>query len=124
MIYKLCALSALLIVNAKSMRNFSNSNIDNWLLDLGNKTTRDDSESLDGKINDDLIACRVKTYNYSDDNTEEKDEGEQFWFESIPIPPIAVATSNSLKNGTCKQQLNYYIDELKKGTLWATQSKL
>ncbi|XP_014215126.1 nose resistant to fluoxetine protein 6-like [Copidosoma floridanum] len=47
--------------------------------------------------------------------------GDDFWFDKVPVPPIVVATSNSLPEGACKRQLKRYIEELGNGTFWATQ---
>lgn len=55
---------------------------------------------------------------------EGKNNGGVFWYESVPIPPIVVATSESLDEGSaCKRQLRRYIEELRNGTMWAVQSE-
>ncbi|KAJ8668165.1 hypothetical protein QAD02_009828 [Eretmocerus hayati] len=44
---------------------------------------------------------------------------ENFWYDDLPLPPIAVASTNFLPGGACKRQLNLYLQNLRKGTLWA-----
>lgn len=46
-----------------------------------------------------------------------------FWYENVPMPPIAVANSRTIPAGDCGRQLQMYLEELKNGTLWATQSE-
>ncbi|XP_043465527.1 O-acyltransferase like protein-like [Leptopilina heterotoma] len=43
------------------------------------------------------------------------------WFLNIPLLPIMVANSNSIPEGSCKKQLQLYLNHLKNGTLWATE---
>lgn len=45
------------------------------------------------------------------------------WFFNVPLLPVIVATSNSIPEGLCKRQLQLYLNDLKNGTLWATESK-
>ncbi|XP_043465536.1 nose resistant to fluoxetine protein 6-like [Leptopilina heterotoma] len=43
------------------------------------------------------------------------------WFLNVPLLPVIVATSNSIPEGSCKNQLLLYLNHLKNGTLWATE---
>ncbi|XP_051158030.1 nose resistant to fluoxetine protein 6-like [Leptopilina boulardi] len=72
--------------------------------------------------------CNKNNYTIRDEsnfeniyNKESKNVEKSPWFLNIPLLPIIVATSNSIPEGSCKKQLLLYLNNLKNGTLWATQ---
>jgi hypothetical protein len=70
-------------------------------------------------------SCATWYNELADGLVEERlpDSGSKRWYESLPMAPIVVATSGTLPEGACKDQLGRYLEELGNGTLWATQSE-
>ena len=44
-------------------------------------------------------------------------------FINPPLLPIAFAQSKYLQDGQCKKDVQLFLNELQRGTLWAAQSK-
>ncbi|XP_043465535.1 O-acyltransferase like protein-like [Leptopilina heterotoma] len=63
-----------------------------------------------------------KGFALSELNSTISESGERTpWFLNVPLLPVIVATSNSIPEGSCKNQLLLYLNHLKNGTLWATE---
>ncbi|KAJ8667287.1 hypothetical protein QAD02_008949 [Eretmocerus hayati] len=97
-----------------------------------NSELRSEFDQVDAsKICENQIECEVKKDECEKKIEEDKigDETEPWLvlLKGLPIPPIAIA-SKSVTNReiemqtSCDRQLKLYIDGLRTGTLWASQS--
>ena len=96
--------------------------ISNFLTVNGEEISKD-NQLLEEKqyFNNSIINSGIKnesSYKSENDNSEDSS-----WFLNVPLLPVVVATSNSIPEGSCKRQLLLYLNHLKNGTLWATESK-
>ena len=128
----------LLVVSAVSGQSFSRMNRlsttkHRWLLKFNNSTSMNNNAT--GELcmgNATYCPDRMTLVEDDDDEVDEEDdvlerdggpETRRNWYESVPMPPIVVATSRTLPEGACKRQLTRYLEALGNGTLWATQSE-
>lgn len=45
------------------------------------------------------------------------------WYKKVPVLPILFLESRTIPDGKCKSQVERYVQDLRKGTLWATKSE-